>query len=268
MTMSRGAKVIPFLILTVTLLVLMRFVRRESQVQPMPEMPPPSLPPSLSPAASSAPPMPHAQSPDADVNQRIFRRPDVIGDDIAVALDANGRRVPVVVMPLALTSVSPDQQRRDKPPWHVAGGTWTYVQTAELVFGFTAESAKMPDLPAYERGKAVLILRDRASAVAFVAAVGRYLRTPLPAMPHEPRPLEMNAGVFGRNLVHNDDGTFTPGRGGTWTCMKLTIEHQKPDVYAELYFNFDPVTQRAELSEKEPEFRPDVMAAFGWAAGA
>ncbi|NUO54099.1 MAG: hypothetical protein HOV80_35075, partial [Polyangiaceae bacterium] len=49
-------------------------------------------------------------------------------------------------------------------------------------------------------------------------------------------------------------------RSGTWTCSKLTIEVDALEVAAEIYFNFDPSRGVGEFSEKEPEYREDVMS--------
>ena len=201
----------------------------------------------------------------ADPNAAIFRRPDMVGSDFAVARGEGGARVAVAGLAFRC-EVFTDPSRAYAPP-SASGRPWTFVDARlddgpAFLLGFDVEpGTPSPSMPTYESAEAVVVIRDHA----LFDSLARYLRRedqpPTPLAP-VPRPLPGRLGLLHRAATRNADGSFSPG--GTWTCAKLTLVVEVPELYAEIYVNFDPANGRGELSEKEPEYRPDLMQLLHW----
>lgn len=204
---------------------------------------------------------------DEDLNAAIVRRPDKQGDAYALPLNGDFAPTPAVGLAFSIKKLTIDQKYLEEPPWYGAGGSWTFIEAeiegAALLIGFNTEPAGMRGLETYESGDGVLIAPDQASAEKLLGAFAAYLRMTAPTTEatSEPRPLSMRVGIFARDLIRDPAiGSFTQHPSGTWTCSKLTIEVDALEVAAEIYFNFDPSRGVGEFSEKEPEYREDVMS--------
>jgi len=63
--------------------------------------------------------------------------------------------------------------------------------------------------------------------------------------------------VLGNNLVRDPAGGFKDGRRGTWTATKWFLQAETAE--AEVFFNYSLSEKRAEFSEKDEEYREDLI---------
>jgi hypothetical protein len=174
----------------------------------------------------------------------------------------NGSQVAAPDMPqlaLAIDRIYRDQQPSKTPPYHVAGGTWTYFDAHAV----DAPAAKLAiGMPLLKGGsepsfaKAMLVPTTTDAGTALVAAFAKHFAVPVP--PRQPgtlSPTEVAVAVLGVDL-ENTGGGFSEG-GGTWTATKLFLSSDDVDS-AEVFFNFSLADKRAELSEKDADYDKDL----------
>lgn len=155
-----------------------------------------------------------------------------------------------------------DQKPLEELPWHANGGDWVFFEGhiegdkgAGLLIGVrTGRRGPRP----IAWGDALLAVPDRASGIRVVDTFAKSLGQKVPpAKPPQPLvPLRMRTAVLGVDVQRGRDGGFG-GAGGTWTATKWFLQ---PDGYeAEIFFNYDLDRGIAEFSEKDEEYRADLV---------
>jgi hypothetical protein len=107
-------------------------------------------------------------------------------------------------------------------------------------------------------GEAVLMARNATSGAQFVKAFGKVFRQPAPSSQGQPLTgqLKVTTVVLGTNMVREPQGGFR-SEDGTWTATKWFLEDSKGD--AEEFFNFSTAEMRAEFTEKDEDYRTDLV---------
>jgi hypothetical protein len=162
-----------------------------------------------------------------------------------------------------ITKVYRDQDITKTFPFHAAGGHWTFFDCrmsddSEVNFTVGVRPRGEGKGP-FAWGKAVLAVADRAAGERFVAAFGKAFHSKPPrerqsAVPLEP--LQMATAILGENLKQASGGGFD-GEGGGWTATKWFP--QQFGLEAEVFFNYDLESQQGEFSEKDPDYRQDLV---------
>lgn len=97
-----------------------------------------------------------------------------------------------------------------------------------------------------------------------LGALAASLKQPVPPVPRRsqpPRPFIGTAALLGTNDARSEDGGFGPGKGN-WTTTKWFLEgHGR---YAEVFVNVSMADGEGELSEKDPEYRVNLVREFAW----
>jgi len=144
-----------------------------------------------------------------------------------------------------------------KPPYHVPGGDWTYMDLqgddgVELTFGIHfKETDGMLGFGSAE------LFANGAFADAFDAQFGG---SPGAAKAKKRAPLKMSAAILGNKVVRHKGGGFGNAGQGTWVATKLFPEIGGRQ--GEVFFNYSVEHGRAELSEKDPEYADDLSFVF------
>ncbi len=163
---------------------------------------------------------------------------------------------------LHIDRVFRDERPLDEPPWHSAGGDWTFFDGhvekdvgARLLIGVRS---RRPGANPIAWGEALLSTPDPASGARVLGAFAHALRQKIPPA-REPRPLvalRFRTAVLGADLARDREGGFGDA-GGKWTATKWFLQ---PDGYeAEIYFNYALDEGVAEFSEKDEEYRADLV---------
>ena len=156
-----------------------------------------------------------------------------------------------------ITKIVPARQPASAPPWHAAGGTWTYFE-ARLASDDAATFAVL--VPAFDGsvfGKMQLLPTTAVGGARVVAAFARAFHVAAPpAVPGgQLAPLVIPLAVLG---VHTGRSNGFSGEG-TWTATKWFCTTDSVDV-AEVFFNFSLDDKRGELSEKDAAYDADIAA--------
>jgi hypothetical protein len=167
-------------------------------------------------------------------------------------------------LPFTITAVHRNRTPADAPPYHAPGGDWTFLDCradAEPAVVFTVGVAGTgPSGQPVAWGKALLAVPGRDDGARFVALFGRAFHAPIPnprpgGLP--PEPLRLNTAVLGTDQRRADGGGFH-GAGGGWTATKWFPAADGHD--AEVFFNFNLDARAGEFSEKDSDYRADLMA--------
>lgn len=170
---------------------------------------------------------------------------------------------------LVVSNRSSGQKPSPKPPFHVPGGDWTYVDLAPESAPSCTVRLGLKQPPSGGESPvvftdAVLVPLERKQSTCFVEAVAEGFFVAPPehaARPGRLAPSELSVAVLGQGLVRDPSGGFvTPKRGhtGSWLTTKLFLEHG--DSSAEVFFNLDLEGASAELAEKDSSYREDLVA--------
>ncbi|MBL8956408.1 MAG: hypothetical protein JNK82_36880 [Myxococcaceae bacterium] len=151
----------------------------------------------------------------------------------------------------------PKQKPSPKPPYHVAGGDWTYLDLegpggVEVTFGVQFKKSA----ESFSFGKAELFA-NRAFADAFDAKFGG---APGPVKAKKPGPLAMGVAVLGQDVVRHKGGGFGNAGEGSWVATKLFPE--VGDRQGEVFFNWSVDEGHAEFSEKDVDYADDLSFVF------
>ena len=166
---------------------------------------------------------------------------------------------------LKILKVHEQQKALDQAPWHEPGGDWTFVECAadkdasiRVVIGSRVRSTTKANIP-MTWGEAFLAVSDPSVGAAFVEAFAKAFHQPLPPRQGDKPPgfLKLATAVLGSNLVRDPKGGFSAGRKGTWTTTKWFLQSDTAE--AEVYFNFSAAAGRAEFSEKDQEYREELL---------
>lgn len=168
---------------------------------------------------------------------------------------------------LVISNVTTKQQPTETAPFHKAGGTFTYFDvapssdpTATVRMGLQTPK---PSAEPFSFSEVRLVTVDREASRRFVEAVAKAFHTADAEPAKKPRklvPVKLATAVLGTGLVRADDGFSSPEAGappGSWLTTKLFFE--KDERYAEVFFNVDLEAGAAELSEKDEEYREDLV---------
>lgn len=171
----------------------------------------------------------------------------------------------------AITATYENQAPGTAPPWHSAGGDWTFFDAttddgAAFVFGIHAgKSAKVGNTP-MSFGEGVLATKDRDSGARFAGSFSHAFHVDLPppsTAQKAPVALKASTVVLADDAKRVGAGGGFGGTGGGWTAMKWTFEHESGE--EEVFFNFSRGAKQGELSEKDQEYDPDLAKDFAGA---
>jgi hypothetical protein len=167
-----------------------------------------------------------------------------------------------------ITKVYANQKALDQSPWHADGGEWAFFDCRMskepsiifLVGTLTKSSEKNASDPIpVDFGEARLIASDDDAGAKFVDAFAKAFHTQSPPTRNNnpTRLLKMTTAVLGSGLKRDAAGGFKDGRGGTWTPTKWFLQDDPWE--AEVFFNFSLTEKHAEFSEKDPDYRGDLI---------
>jgi hypothetical protein len=165
-----------------------------------------------------------------------------------------------------ITRVYKREKLLDAPPWHAQGGDWTFFDarlTGEPAAPFTVGvvvSRSEKGLP-LSFGHATIITPDAHAGGQFIERFATAFRSQVPPA-RTPTPLRatpFSIAVLGEGLRRDEQGLNGDGNGG-WTALKWFLKDEALD--AEVFFNFDLSAQVGEFSEKDEEYRSDLLAAL------
>jgi len=174
-------------------------------------------------------------------------------------------------LPFKIAAVYENQCITKVVPYHVEGGDWTFfdcqVQDSEPV-QFTVGVQNGQRSQNFSWGKAFIVVSDHKAGEQFVASLARAFHDDVPPMPtiRTPiEPLEISTAILGEDLQRgaSDDSTVSGGYsgvGGGWTATKWFPAHEGKE--AEVFFNYSLSKKMGEFSEKDPDYRKDLLAVF------
>lgn len=159
-----------------------------------------------------------------------------------------------------ITAVHEKQQPQKTPPYHAAGGDWTFFDAVandniEFGFGFLVNDPGKK----FAFGKAMFTVPDRARGKALVSAIASSFGGAVPKEkpPTELAPAQFAMALLGRDM-HVTGGAFE-GQGGGWTATKLFLHRDGRE--GEVFFNFNLAKKVGGFAEKDPEYA-DQVASF------
>jgi len=166
-------------------------------------------------------------------------------------------------LPLRIKTAFENQRPLEVSPWHAGGGEWTFFEcafqnsNAAVVIGVhtvltTGNKISM------DWGEAILAAPDSNSAELFLKSLSGAFHQQLPKrrMGHPQGFFKMRTAVFGSNLNRIKEGGFS-GKGN-WSATKWFLEEDGRE--AEVFFNFSIADKQAEFSEKDPDYREDLVS--------
>ncbi len=172
------------------------------------------------------------------------------------------------LLALEITHVQTGKQVQDDAPFVVDGGDWTVLDcrarddaTLQLRIAVSSPGPVRGGSLPFRFGKAVLIVDDREAGARVVERVASALGTAVPKVksPQPVKPLRLSTAVWGEKLESNG-GSFVGSGRGTWTATKLFLQNDGFD--AEVFFNYDLRSRRAEFTEKDPDYAEDLVGAL------
>ena len=173
----------------------------------------------------------------------------------------NGKQVDrdgIPELAFAIDRVYEHEQPTAAPPYHVAGGTWTYFDAHVAADPAATFTIGMPalaggDEPAF--GKAMLVPTTAAAGARvvrrFAAAFG--VAVP-PSAPGRLAPMKIDMSVLGTGIGDQGNGY---GGSGTWNATKWFLATEDKDDI-EIFFNYSLAEKKAVLSEKDSDYDADV----------
>lgn len=187
--------------------------------------------------------------------------------------EASGESEDVGYLALDIVKIYDHQKPLEQSPWHADGGDWTFLDCrlkkdssiTVLIGGRIKNSENSGDgspVPT-SWGEARLSVSDAAAGARFVDAFAKAFHTqsPLIRSNNPTGLLSAQTAVLGTELVPAKGGGFRGGRDGTWTATKWFVQDEPME--AEVFFNFSLSEKRAEFSEKDPDYREDLIRQFG-----
>ncbi len=157
--------------------------------------------------------------------------------------------------------VYPNQKRIEVMPWHSDGGDWTFFDCraagpANFTVGVTAKSK---DGKRMAWGEATILVADRGNGAKLLDSISTAFKRKSPTE-RKQQPLEswkFNTAVLGEGMKREPQGGFG-GQGGSWCATKWFLE--RDGFSAEVFFNYNLKDMKGEFSEKDPEYREDLLA--------
>jgi len=166
---------------------------------------------------------------------------------------------------LKIAGIHERQKPIDQSPWHADGGDWTFLEcelskepAAKILVGTRTRSSEKGDIP-LSWGEARLAVSNATAGARFIEAFAKAFHLQ-PPLSHGNKPVgfvKINTAVLGNRLVRDPAGGFKDGRRGTWTATKWFLQDGTSE--AEVFFNYSVFEKRAEFSEKDEEYREDLI---------
>jgi hypothetical protein len=167
-------------------------------------------------------------------------------------------------VPFTITKVYQEQELTKTTPFHATGGKWTFFdcQAADSKpVRFTVGVCPRGDGKGpVAWGKAALVVADRAAGERFIGAFAKAFHASPPRARASVLPLEplvMGTAILGENLKRSPGGGFD-GTGEGWSATKWFP--QEYGLEAEVFFNYNLPSREGEFSEKDPDYRQDLIA--------
>ena len=165
----------------------------------------------------------------------------------------------------AIDRVYEHAQPAATPPYHAAGGTWTYFDAhvasdpaATFTVGVPALDGGGPEGMSF--AKAMLAPTTAAAGTRVVQDFARAFSVPVPASAPAGRlgPMRVEMAVLGTGIADEGNGY---GGSGTWTATKWFFTTDDADDL-EVFFNFSLADKRGVWSEKDADYDPGVARAL------
>lgn len=163
-----------------------------------------------------------------------------------------------------ITKVHRNRKPVGAAPGHAAGGVWTFLEcrTAEpkpvsFTVGVWSQGSGRDAPVAW--GGATLLVGDPAQGGAFLERFAKAFHVD-PPRPRAPQPLEpspFRTAILGVDMARNPGGGFG-GEAGSWTACKWFLNNEGRE--AEVYFNYSLEQGEGEFSEKDFDYREDLVA--------
>ena len=181
---------------------------------------------------------------------------------------SNGQQISrdaIPSLPFAIDKVYDKQQPSDAPPYHAAGGSWTFfdahvAKDPAATFTIGVPPLAGGDEPSF--GKMILVPTTAAAGGRVVQAFAKAFDVPVPApAPGQLSPTRVSIAVLGHGIANEGNGFGGPG---TWDATKwfFTVDD---DDDIEIFFNFSLAEKRGELSEKDADYDKNVARALAMA---
>jgi hypothetical protein len=155
------------------------------------------------------------------------------------------------------------EQPSEAPPWHVPGGDWTFFDAelrggAPVSFVVGVEIGAKSGGSSFGFGKSLVAVADADTGGRFLDRFATAFSTQVPA-PRTRAPLRatpFSIAVLGNNMSRGPAGL---GRGdaGGWTGTKWFLQDE--GLEAEVFFNYDLGARVGEFSEKDEDYRRDLL---------
>jgi hypothetical protein len=155
------------------------------------------------------------------------------------------------------------EQPSEAPPWHVPGGDWTFFDAelrggAPVPFVVGVEIGAKSGGSSFGFGKSLVAVADADTGARFVERFAGAFRTPVPP-PRTRAPLQattFSIAVLGTNMSRSLTGVGGHDGGG-WTGTKWFLQDE--GLEAEVFFNYDLGAHIGEFSEKDEDYRQDLL---------
>lgn len=157
----------------------------------------------------------------------------------------------------------PQQQPADAPPYHVAGGTWTYFDAhvaSDPAATFTVGVAAVGGGDEPASGRAMLVPTTAAAGARVVQAFAAAFAVPVPPLEDGVlAPMKVETAVLGHQVADQGNGY---GGSGTWEATKWFLAPDDGPGEVEVFFNFSLAERRGVWSEKDADYDGDVASAL------
>ncbi len=190
--------------------------------------------------------------------------PDASKDDLQVQVKiGRGKADDWGHLPFEILKVYRDQRPTDAPPWHAGEGDWTFfdcLTTTPSSAHFTiGVHTKTVDGHPFEWGEATLNLTDRNEGTRLLDCLSAaFKQKPPPDRTRQPlEAWKFATTVLGEGMKRSPEGGFS-GHGGGWSATKWFL--QRDGFEAEVFFNYDLTEMKGEFSEKDPDYREDLLS--------
>jgi hypothetical protein len=124
----------------------------------------------------------------------------------------------------------------------------------------SAEDSKSAEgVVSVDFGKGAIIAEPGSDASVFLADLKKVLEAKhLPAKVQRTPSLPFTYAILGEHESQAVGGGFQPKPAGNWTAMKIFLGSENED--CEVFLNLNPVTGKAQFSEKDVDYGDAVLA--------
>jgi hypothetical protein len=166
-------------------------------------------------------------------------------------------------VPFTILKVYPNQKPIDNIPGHTDGGDWTFFdcrtsapESASFTVGVRSKSGGAKP---FAWGEAAIRVANRDEGAQLVGCLSRAFKhqAPKERSPQPLEPLTFGTAILGEGVNREPEGGFGD-REGNWTATKWFLEEDGRS--AEVFFNYNLKDRKGEFSEKDPDYREDLLA--------